>query len=262
MKIENVIAALNTGSGKTLIGVLLIKWISTLENSRDKLIIFLVPRVTLVEQQAKYLSDSTPLRVSRLYGALDIELSDRIRWKRRLEQRDVIVMTRMSIETKIPSRTPDIPIYLAAQILVNLITHSLWSLQRVSLLVFDECHHTRKNHPYNTIMREYFHIKAVEQRPRIFGMTASPIWNTKDPAGSLWTLETNMDSTIISVREHIEELAAHAPRPAEARIHILMIQHVVSHLRLNRWSRYTQLLRRHIAFMNPLYFNVYLWYPP
>ncbi|KAF9452311.1 type III restriction enzyme [Macrolepiota fuliginosa MF-IS2] len=192
---ENVIAALSTGSGKTLIGLLLIKWISALEKSRDKLIIFLVPRVTLVEQQAKYLSDNTPLRISKLYGALDVDLSDRIRWRRRLDLCDVIVMT--------------------PQILVNLITHSLWSLQRVSLLVFDECHHTRKNHPYNIIMREYFHIRIAEQRPRIFGMTASPVWNTKDPVGSLLALEANMGSVIISVREHVEELAAHAPRPAE-----------------------------------------------
>ncbi|KAJ3566679.1 hypothetical protein NP233_g6850 [Leucocoprinus birnbaumii] len=192
---ENVIAALSTGSGKTLIGLLLIKWISAHENSKDKLTIFLVPRVALVEQQAKYLSGSTALRVSRFSGALDIDLSDRLRWKRRLEQCDVIVMT--------------------PQILVNLITHSLLTLQRVALLVFDECHHTRKNHPYNIIMREYFHINATEQRPRIFGMTASPIWNVKDPAGSLLALETNMNSTIISVREHVEELAAHAPRPSE-----------------------------------------------
>lgn len=95
MKTENVIAALNTGSGKTLIGLLLIKWISTLEASKNKLIIFLVPRVALVEQQANYLCNNTPLRVHRLHGALDIELNDRIRWKMRLERCDVVVMTRM-----------------------------------------------------------------------------------------------------------------------------------------------------------------------
>jgi len=93
-------------------------------------------------------------------------------------------------------------------------THSVCSLHRVSLLIFDECHHTRKNHPYNTIMREYFHVKVAE-RPRIFGMTASPIWNMKDPMRSLLDLEANMDSTIIAVRENVEELAAHAPRPSE-----------------------------------------------
>lgn len=67
-------------------------------------------------------------------------------------------------------------------------------------------------------MREYSHIKAIEERPRVFGMTASPIWNTKDPVGSLLALEANMDSTIISVRDNVEELAAHAPRPSEVMI--------------------------------------------
>jgi endoribonuclease Dicer len=93
-KTENVIAALSTGSGKTLIGLLLIKWISALESSGSKLIIFLVPRVALVEQQAKYLRDNTPLRIEKLYGALDISLSDRMRWKKKLGKCDVIVMTR------------------------------------------------------------------------------------------------------------------------------------------------------------------------
>lgn len=71
-------------------------------------------------------------------------------------------------------------------------------------------------------MREYFHIKAIQERPKIFGMTASPVWNAKDPLGSLLALEANMDSTIISVREHVEELAAHVPRPSEVIIYAVV----------------------------------------
>lgn len=93
-----MITALNTGSGKTLIGLLLIKWMSALESSGDKLIIFLVPRVALVEQQAKYLRDNTPLRTEKLYGALDISLSDRMQWKKKLGKCDVIVMTRVFLD--------------------------------------------------------------------------------------------------------------------------------------------------------------------
>jgi endoribonuclease Dicer len=81
-------------------------------------------------------------------------------------------------------------------------------------MVFDECHHTRKNHAYNGIMREYFQWPS-EQRPKIFGMTASPIWNPKDAAESLATLERNLDAKVIAVREHVEELADHSPRPNE-----------------------------------------------
>jgi endoribonuclease Dicer len=81
-------------------------------------------------------------------------------------------------------------------------------------MVFDECHHTRKNHAYNGIMREYF-VQLPHLRPKIFGMTASPIWNPKDAVESLSTLERNMDAKVIAVREHAEELMNHLPRPTE-----------------------------------------------
>jgi len=84
-------------------------------------------------------------------------------------------------------------------------------------MIFDECHHTRKRHPFNSIMSEYFHA-PVDQRPKIFGMTASPISNPKDPAGSLAELEMNLDSKVMAVQEHTEELLAHSPKPAEVSV--------------------------------------------
>ncbi|KAG6873367.1 hypothetical protein C0995_016476 [Termitomyces sp. Mi166 len=191
----NIIAALNTGSGKTLISLLLIRWISTLEASKGKVIIFLVPKVVLVEQQGNFIAQNTPLRVIKLHGVLDIDLTDRAQWKKRFDNHDVLVMT--------------------AQIFLNILTHSLWSISRVSLMIFDECHHARKNHPYNGIMREYFQIPTTACRPKIFGMTASPIWNTKDPIGSLATLEANMDSKVVGVHAHLDELHKHSPKPVE-----------------------------------------------
>ena len=63
-------------------------------------------------------------------------------------------------------------------------------------------------------MREYFHV-APACRPKIFGMTASPVWNPKDPARSLADLEANLDSKVIGVRAHIDELTEHTPKPVE-----------------------------------------------
>jgi endoribonuclease Dicer len=94
----NIIAALNTGSGKTLISLLLIKWISAQQASDGKVIIFLVPKVTLVEQQADYLIKHTPLRVIKLHGALDIDLTDRRGWRKKFANHDVFVMTGMPDE--------------------------------------------------------------------------------------------------------------------------------------------------------------------
>ncbi|TFY62422.1 hypothetical protein EVJ58_g3872 [Rhodofomes roseus] len=191
---SNVIAALDTGSGKTYISTLLIKWISARDAGLGKIIVFLVPKVALVEQQGDFIARQTPLRVTKCCGATAIDLADRVGWKRELEDTDVLVMT--------------------AQIFLNILTHSHWSLDKVSLMVFDECHHTRKNHAYNGIMREYFQF-AVEQRPKIFGMTASPIWNPRDAVESLATLERNLDAKVIAVREHVDELMSHSPKPEE-----------------------------------------------
>lgn len=89
----NIIAALGTGSGKTLISLLLIKSIFAQQASDGKVIIFLVPKVTLVEQQGNYLAKHTPLRIIKLHGALDISLTDRQGWRKRFAEHDVFVMT-------------------------------------------------------------------------------------------------------------------------------------------------------------------------
>jgi endoribonuclease Dicer len=113
-----------------------------------------------------------------------------------------------------------------AQIFLNILTHSLWSIDKVSLMVFDECHHTRKNHPYNCILREYFQVHPASRRPKIFGMTASPIWNTKNPLGSLADLEANMDAKVIGICEHVDELAEHSPKPSEVE-HFVELKRII-----------------------------------
>ncbi|KAI0668445.1 hypothetical protein C8Q78DRAFT_1081310 [Trametes maxima] len=174
----NVIAALDTGSGKTYISTLLIKWIAVKDDAQGKIVVFLVPKVALVQQQGEFISKQTSLRVRQFSGATAHDMGDRDSWKKEFEDTDVFVMT--------------------AQIFLNLLTHSHWTMGKVSLLVFDECHHTRKNHAYNGIMREYFQT-PVGSRPKVFGMTASPIWNPKNAADSLATLERNLDAKIILV---------------------------------------------------------------
>jgi len=53
------------------------------------------------------------------------------------------------------------------------------------VIIFDECHHTRSDHPYNHIMNEFYHFYKQRnqnpqkykhmQLPRIYGLTASPV---------------------------------------------------------------------------------------
>lgn len=69
--------------------------------------------------------------------------------------------------------------------LLNYLQHGLIQLADVSLLVVDECHHVEPGSPYGIIMNE-FYAKAcplqqkfqkctILRRPRILGLTASPI---------------------------------------------------------------------------------------
>lgn len=54
---------------------------------------FLVPKVTLVEQQGDFITENTPLRVIKLHGALDLSLVDREGWQAKFSRFDVFVMT-------------------------------------------------------------------------------------------------------------------------------------------------------------------------
>jgi endoribonuclease Dicer len=79
-----------------------------------------------------------------------------------------------------------------SQVLLDLLRHEYINLGAdISLLVFDECHHTEKNHPYNAIMKDFYHIlpprgspTASEYcvRPMVLGLTASPIFGGPDQA--------------------------------------------------------------------------------
>jgi endoribonuclease Dicer len=90
---SNIIAALDTGSGKTFISSLLIRWVTSRESARGKVVIFLVPKVTLAEQQGDFIARQAPLRVCKLHGLLEIDMTDRAGWRKKFNQHDVFVLT-------------------------------------------------------------------------------------------------------------------------------------------------------------------------
>ena len=92
-RFANIIAALETGSGKTLISTLIIKAVCSRTTSIGKKVIFLVPRVPLVEQQKTFISDQTPLRVRGYYGAMNVDAWDVSQWHSEFDLADILVMT-------------------------------------------------------------------------------------------------------------------------------------------------------------------------
>ena|SRR3990167_3436336 len=193
---ENVIAFLPTGSGKTFISIMLINEYLRREknkinfkedeenNLKYKRVIFLAPTVPLVTQQTQSISIHSSCKVKAFVGSMGVDFWDYEKWRNEIKKKEILVMTPM--------------------IFYNLLKHGILNLNKeIGLLIFDECHHCQKNHPYNMILKEFYHqsnfeinseakiennsenIEKVEakhstneiglERPKIFGMTASPI---------------------------------------------------------------------------------------
>ncbi|KAF8520186.1 hypothetical protein BU17DRAFT_46941 [Hysterangium stoloniferum] len=215
-KEQNIIAALETGSGKTFIAVLLIRWLASRHTGDRKIFVFIVPRVPLVVQQQDFLREHLPLTVRGYYGAV-VDLHDPVRWSKEFKECDVMVMT--------------------AQVFLDAMSHAHWSMSQVALLVFDEAHHAQKNNPYNQILQDFYLTCDPRLRPKVFGMTASPVWNHKNPYESLRVLERNMQAKIIGVQVNNEELAEHSPRPTEIVLEY-PISDVYSHYPRSLWDRF------------------------
>jgi endoribonuclease Dicer len=63
--------------------------------------------------------------------------------------------------------------------LYDTLLHGFIKIEEFDMIVFDECHHADQSHYYNLIMSDFFYYKyedsATCKRPRILGLTASPI---------------------------------------------------------------------------------------
>ncbi|XP_042983137.1 endoribonuclease Dicer homolog 1 isoform X2 [Carya illinoinensis] len=200
-KKKNTIAFLETGAGKTLIAVLLIKSVSDdLQRENKKMLaVFLVPKVPLVYQQAEVIRERTGYQVGHYCGEMGQDFWDARRWQREFETKQVLVMT--------------------AQILLNILRHSIIKMEAINLLILDECHHAVKKHPYSLVMSEFYHTTAKDKRPSVFGMTASPV-NLKgvssqvDCAIKIRNLESKLDSIVCTIKDR-RELEKHVPTPSE-----------------------------------------------
>ncbi|KAK3835580.1 MAG: hypothetical protein J3R72DRAFT_403631 [Linnemannia gamsii] len=198
----NVIAVMDTGSGKTLVAVMLIREMLRRETEAQrgpkerKISFFIVNNVPLVFQQAAVIRANCDAEVTYLCGAMDTKKFSNDLWGETYKKVDVVVLT--------------------AQILLDLFRHGFVQMSRVSLLIFDECHHARKDHPFCCIMKEFYHVHDLphNQRPKVFGMTASP---SSDIGSKLYhsasELEYLMDAKVFTVDQ--EEVRQYVERPLE-----------------------------------------------
>ncbi|KAJ6144524.1 dicer-like protein 1 [Penicillium chermesinum] len=181
-KTRNIIAVLDTGAGKTLIAVLLLKHVLQKElvdradGKAHRVAFFLVDSVTLVFQQAAVLRNNLDQNIALFYGAMGPDLWDEQTWNEHLKRNMVIVCT--------------------AQILNHALLNAFIKMRQINILIFDEAHHTKKEHPYARIIRDSYSKTEPEGRPKVFGMTASPVDAKVDIAQAASQLEDLLDSRI------------------------------------------------------------------
>ncbi|KAF9674540.1 hypothetical protein SADUNF_Sadunf10G0137700 [Salix dunnii] len=156
---QNTIVFLETGSGKTLIATMLLRSYAHLLRKPSRYIaVFLVPEVLLARQQAGVVRMHTDMNVGVYWGDMGVDFWHAATWKQEILEHEVLVMTH--------------------QIFLNGLRQGYFKLDLIKVLIFDECHHARGNHPYACIMTEFFHRElgsGHHDLPRIFGMTASLI---------------------------------------------------------------------------------------
>ncbi|KAI5116185.1 hypothetical protein M0805_002010 [Coniferiporia weirii] len=200
---QNIIIAMDTGSGKTHVAILRMK--IEAERESRKISWFIAPTVSLCEQQRDVIRTSLALPVGFISGALEPnQWTDPTLWEKILSTHRIIVST--------------------PQVLLDALRHGYINLGRdIGLLVFDEAHHAQDKHPYNLIMREFYSVcqprassasapPGSNVKPFVLGLTASPIFGG-NVNNAFEKLEKNLDSLIFAPRRTRDELSKHVHRP-------------------------------------------------
>ncbi|KAJ5644785.1 ATP-dependent helicase dcl2-2 [Penicillium longicatenatum] len=198
---QNIIVAMGTGTGKTLIAVLRIR--EALNMIPDKLVWFLCPTIALCEQQVEVLRCHLPSSRARSFTGRD----QVDRWGEKAIWDAALARVRVAVSTH--------------QVLLDVLTHGFIKMDQLSLLVFDEAHHCTKNSPANRIMTNFYHpykhmIPSV--LPRILGLSASPV---NSEVSSLQKLEINLDSRCMAPNRHYKEMLDFTNHPEVRICHFL-----------------------------------------
>ncbi|KAJ3808003.1 hypothetical protein F5876DRAFT_46960 [Lentinula aff. lateritia] len=253
---RNIIIAMDTGSGKTHIAVLRIKYET--ERETRKLSWFLAPTVALCEQQCNVMKGALHVSVGLITGALaPDQWKDANLWKAVLNTHQVMVST--------------------PQILLDALRHGYIIMGDIGLIIFDEAHHAVNDDPYNRIMQEFYHPLPARdrsladvmsrqrrlERPMIMGLTASPIFGGNVDK-SFRMIETNLDCQIASPRASRAELNKFVHRPAFQHVmynstdsmdlpfstNLASLESVVEHLEIDN-DPYVKSLRNQLSRLDP-----------
>ena len=169
--------------GKTFVAILLLQEFVAMATPQRQAV-FLVPSVALAVQQTETLAANLALDVQTASQHTVTTAESR----QRLAKCQVLVATHGA--------------YL------QLLSHygDAFSIDKLSLLIFDECHHCTGKSPYVSILEHFYHPTPRDKRPRVLALTASPLINLRTNVSLpqldklVRDLETVLDAKIVSMK--------------------------------------------------------------
>jgi endoribonuclease Dicer len=157
---------------------------------------FLVEKVALCEQQHRVLKNHLGGHSTAMFTGDTRGLTkDKKYWDTQFDSNMVVVCT--------------------AHILLDCLNNAFIKMDQIHLLIFDEAHHAKKKHVYAEIVRRYYYTTQKSDRPRILGMTASPVDSKTGHVIDLaFELERTLDSEVATLSKEMMEKAT------ERQVHI------------------------------------------
>ncbi|XP_063695845.1 endoribonuclease Dcr-2 [Culicoides brevitarsis] len=182
---KNTIIYLPTGAGKTYIAIQVInhfaKDLIPPLSEGGKRTVFVVNTIALARQQFEVLSKSTSFKVRLYTGDMNVDNWKKEQWREEFEKYQIIVAT--------------------CQIIVDVITSAYLSVADINVLVIDECHSGRGDHPMHQLMSKFQNVDK-KMHPRVIGLTGVLLKKDCPPeqvAEELCTLENVFMATIATV---------------------------------------------------------------
>ncbi|OKP10578.1 Dicer-like protein 1 [Penicillium subrubescens] len=140
------------------------------------------------------LQNNLDQNVAHIFGAMGPDLWDQKIWDDYFTKSMVIVCT--------------------GEIVNQCLLNGFIKMSQINILIFDEAHHAKKDHPYARIIRDSYLKAPLSERPRIFGMTASPVDGKTKMTEAAAQLEILLGSRIATTA-NMEALRQIVNRPFE-----------------------------------------------